>query len=397
MRVLFVGSYPPRECGIATFTRDLVASVGDTGLATCDVIAIDEPESGARVYPSEVVARIARDDRSSYVAAAAFANARPYDVVCVQHEYGLFGGHAGSMFLNFAKALQKPLVVSMHTVLSEPCVAIRDVAQAIAQRADKVVVLSPSGAGILEGVYGVAPGQIAMIHHGVPNVPFATTAAAKRRLGLHGRMVVSTFGLLNRGKGIEYAIDAIDEIRRDHPDVLYIVLGKTHPGVLRTEGEAYRSRLLARIKERGLQGNVAFVDRYFGIEELLEYLGATDIYVTPYLEREQIVSGTLAYAVGCGKPVISTPYRYAVDLLGAGRGLLCEFADSRSLAASLDRLLSDNALRAQTARTAYAYGREMTWDHVAREYARLFTKARSVGTRLPAIPAGGTREPAYVA
>jgi glycosyltransferase involved in cell wall biosynthesis len=375
----------------------LVASVGGSGLATCDVIAIDEPESGARVYSSEVVARISRDDRSSYVAAAAFANARPYDVVCVQHEYGLFGGHAGSMFLNFVKALRKPLVVSMHTVLSEPCVAIRDVAQAIGEHVDRVVVLSPSGAGILEDIYGLRPGRIEMIHHGVPNVPFTTTAAAKRRLGLHGRNVVSTFGLLNRGKGIEYAIDAIDEIRRDHPEVLYLVLGKTHPGVLRTEGEAYRSRLLARIKERNLQGNVAFVDRYFGIDELLEYLSATDIYVTPYLGREQIVSGTLAYAVGCGKPVVSTPYRYAVDLLGAGRGMLCAFADSGSLASSLDRLLSDATMRARIARTAYAYGREMTWDHVAREYARVFNSVRTSDELLPAVRSGEALLPAYVA
>jgi glycosyltransferase involved in cell wall biosynthesis len=301
------------------------------------------------------------------------------------------------MFLNFVKALRKPLVVSMHTVLSEPCVAVRDVAQAIGERVDRVVVLSPSGAGILEDVYGLRPGRVEMIHHGVPSVPFTATAAAKRRLGLHGRNVVTTFGLLNRGKGIEYAIDAIDEIRRAHPEVLYLVLGKTHPGVLRTEGEAYRSRLAARIKERNVQGNVAFVDRYFGIDELLEYLSATDIYVTPYLGREQIVSGTLAYAVGCGKPVVSTPYRYAVDLLGSGRGMLCDFADSRSLASSLDRLLSDVTMRARMARTAYAYGREMTWGHVAREYARVFSSVRTSDELLPAARSGEALLPAFVA
>jgi glycosyltransferase involved in cell wall biosynthesis len=387
MRVLFVGSYPPRECGIATFTRDLVNSVESSGLASCDVIAIDEAPGIGREYPREVVARIERDERSSYFAAAAFASARPYDVVCVQHEYGLFGGHVGSMFLHFVKSLQKPLVVSMHTVLSAPCVAMREIAQEIGERADKVVVLSPSGAGILEAASGVTAERIAMVHHGVPNVPFAKTAPAQAMLGLHGRKVVTTFGLLNRGKGIEYAIDAIDLIRHDHPEVLYLVLGKTHPGVVRSEGETYRARLAARIAERGLQDNVKFVDRYFGIDELLEYLGATDIYVTPYLEREQIVSGTLAYAVGCGKPVVSTPYRYAVDLLGDGRGMLCDFADAPSLALALDRLLGDGALREQTAAKAYAFGRQMTWENVAREYTKIFESVRASERLLPAFVA----------
>jgi glycosyltransferase involved in cell wall biosynthesis len=379
-----VGSYPPRECGIATFTRDLVAGVENSGLAACDVIAIDEAAGCEREYPPEVVARIVRDDRSSYFAAAAFASARPYDAVCVQHEYGLFGGHVGGMFLHFVKALEKPLVVSMHTVLSAPCEAMRQVAQEIGEHADKVVVLSPSGAGILESAYGLKAERIKMVHHGVPKVPFVKTAAAKERLGLQGRKVVATFGLLNRGKGIEYAIDAIDRIRRDHPEVLYLVLGKTHPGVVRTEGEAYRSRLIARIKEQNLQDHVAFVDRYFALDELLELLSATDVYVTPYLERDQIVSGTLAYAVGCGKPVVSTPYRYATDLLADGRGMLCDFADSRSLATALDRLLSDDALRARITTAAYAFGKNMTGDNVAREYGKIFADVRASESLRPA-------------
>jgi glycosyltransferase involved in cell wall biosynthesis len=357
----------------------LVASVDGSGLARCDVVAIDEAGAPERAYPKEVVARISRDDRSSYFAVAAFATARPYDVVCVQHEYGLFGGHAGSMFLHFAKSLQKPLVVSMHTVLSAPCGGMREVAQAIGNRAEKVVVLSPSGAGILEEAYGLKAEGIEMIHHGVPNVPFTRSAAAKERLGLQQRKVVTTFGLINRGKGIEYAIDAIDLIRDDHPEVLYLVLGKTHPGVVHSEGEVYRARLTARIEERKLQDNVIFVDRYFAIDELLELLSATDIYVTPYLDREQIVSGTLAYAIGCGKPVVSTPYRYAVDLLDDGRGMLCEFADARSLATAFDSLLSDDALRARITAKAWAFGRQMTWDNVAREYAKIFEAVQTSG------------------
>ncbi len=387
MRVLFVGSYPPRECGVATFTRDLVAGIGGSGLATCDVIAIDEQVGINRDYPPEVVARIQRDDRASYFAAAAFASARPYDVVCVQHEYGLFGGHVGGMFLHFVKALRKPLVVSMHTVLSTPCSAMREVAQEVGKRANKVVVLSPSGAGILESAYGLGSGSVEMIHHGVPDVPYTRTAAAKAHLGLQGRKVVTTFGLLNSGKGIEYAIDAIEDIRRKHPDVLYLVLGKTHPGVLQVEGEAYRSRLAQQIKERALQRNVTFVDRYFAIGELLEYLAATDIYVTPYLDREQIVSGTLAYAVGCGKPVVSTPYRYAVDLLAEGRGVLCDFSDSRSLSTAFDRLLSDDALRTGITAKAWAFGRQMTWDNVAREYTKLFKRVQTSETLLSAYVA----------
>lgn len=377
MRILFVGSYPPRECGIATFTRDLAAGMGSSGLAACDVIAIEESAESGREYPKEVVARIVRDDRASYFAAAAFANARPYDVVCVQHEYGLFGGHAGSKFLHFVNALGKPLVVSMHTVVSQPCDAMRHVARDIGARADAVVVLSPCGATILRDRYQLDPLRIEMIHHGVPDVPFASTTLAKQRLGLHGRKVVATFGLINRGKGIEHAIDAIDAVRRAHPEVLYLVLGKTHPGVVRNEGESYRISLKRRIAERGLEANVAFVDRYFNVDELLEYLAATDVYATPYLELDQIVSGTLAYAVGCGKPVVSTPYRYAVDLLGEGRGVLCDVANPAALAGAIERLLGDEALRAKTARAAYAFGRRMTWENVARDYAKIFERVRS--------------------
>ncbi|MFN2461509.1 MAG: glycosyltransferase family 4 protein [Candidatus Velthaea sp.] len=372
--MLFLGSFPPRECGIATFTRDVVNSY-DTRFGTkSEIIAIDEPGAENRSYPPEVLARLIQTDRSSYADIAHIVNAHPCDAVNIQHEYGLFGGDDGDWIVDLISTVRKPTIVSLHTVLPEPSPNHLRVARAICAAASAVVVLSETGRVILAERYGVDPRKINVIHHGVPDVPFRATDAAKASFGVADRTVISTFGLINRGKGLEYAIEAMRTIVATHPEALYLILGQTHPVIRRNEGESYRESLQASIAEHGLQDNVKLVDRYLEFDELVNYLQATDIYLTPYLNPVQIVSGTLAYAVGCGKAVVSTPYLYAEELLAHGRGFLVGFRDEHSIAKTITALLDDPDLRRATERRAYRFGRQMTWPHVADAYGRLFTE-----------------------
>jgi len=376
-RTLFLGSYPPRECGIATFMKDVLDSYDQVSGLSNEVVAIDEAGGEQREYPANVVARLRADDRSSYRAVAHAINAHPAEVLDVQHEYGLFGGPDGIWFLDLLEELTKPVVVSLHTVLPKPDDNHRATARRLCERADAVVVLSQTGKDILIDEYGVDPDKLRVIHHGVPDVPFRSTDVAKAKFGVSGRMVISTFGLISRGKGLEFGIDAMQAIVARHPEVLYLILGQTHPNVRRHEGESYRHELVARIAELGLQENVKLVDRYLEFDELLDYLAATDIYLTPYLNPVQIVSGTLAYAVGAGKAIVSTPYLYAEELLAHGRGFLAPFRDADAIAGALAALLDDPFLRRATERRAYRFGRQMTWPHVARAYARVFSSVLS--------------------
>lgn len=369
---LFMGSFPPRECGIATFTKDVVDSFDRAFGTASDVIAIDETAGDARAYDARVVGRLIQDDRASHIRAAAFANSHPAELINVQHEYGLFGGPDGIWFLDFLEELRKPVAVSLHTVLPEPSDSHRAVARRICERADSIVVLSQTGKDVLVDVYGVDEAKVQVIHHGVPDVPFRSTVAPKLQFGIGERMLISTFGLISRGKGLEYAIEAMRRVVQQHPEALYLILGQTHPGVRRHEGESYRESLHEKIAEYGLEQNVRLVDKYLDFDELIHYLDATDIYLTPYLNPVQIVSGTLAYAVGCGKAIVSTPYLYAKELLAHGRGFLVDFRDAGSLSERIITLLDDPWLRSSTERRAYRYGRQMTWPNVAGEYGRLF-------------------------
>ncbi len=262
----------------------------------------------------------------------------------------------------------------MHTVLPEPDDVMLRVTRALCERSSRVVSLSATGRDLLERVYGIDPQRLRVIHHGVPDVPFTDTTLSKASFGIGQRMVVSTFGLINRGKGLEYAIEAMRDVVKRHPEVLYLILGETHPVVRRREGESYREELQELVRSSGLQYNVQLIDKYLDFDELVSYLQATDIYLTPYLNPVQIVSGTLAYAVGCGKAIVSTPYLYAQELLAYGRGFLCEFRDARSITEHVNALLDDPSLRRSTERRAYRFGRQMTWPHVAREYGRLFVE-----------------------
>jgi glycosyltransferase involved in cell wall biosynthesis len=371
---LFLGSYPPRECGIATFTKDVVDAYDRAFGFASPVIAIDEPGADTRRYDPEVVARIREQSRESYASAAELVSIYPADLINIQHEYGLFGGERGEWLADFMSVLDKPAVLTMHTVLPDPDETYLRVTQALCEEASKVVALSETGRGLLERVYGVDPDVLQVIHHGVPDVPFQDTAAAKASFGIGQRTVISTFGLISRGKGLEYAIEAMRDVVKRHPETLYLILGETHPVVRRQEGESYRESLIAMVRQYGLNYNVQLIDKYLEFDEVVSYLAATDIYLTPYLNPAQIVSGTLAYAVGCGKAIVSTPYLYAQELLAHNRGFLCDFRDASSIANRLNMLLDDPALRRATERRAYRFGRQMTWPNVAMQYGRLFSE-----------------------
>ncbi|MGA8576869.1 MAG: glycosyltransferase family 4 protein [Candidatus Cybelea sp.] len=343
------------------------------------VIAVDEPGGDVRRYLPEVVGRIAQEERAGYASAARFVNQYPVDLVNIQHEYGLFGGERGEWLVDFIRTLQKPVVLTLHTVLPEPDETYLRVTRELCEQAARVVSLSETGRALLENVYGIDPHRLETIHHGVPDVPFQDTYAAKASFGIGLRTVISTFGLISRGKGLEYAIEAMRSVVKRHPETLYLILGETHPVVRRNEGESYRESLHAMVREFKLHYNVQLVDKYLDFDEVVSYLAATDIYLTPYLNPVQIASGTLAYAVGCGKAIVSTPYLYAQELLAHNRGFLCDFRDAGSIAARLNMLLDDPALRRATERRAYRFGRQMTWPHVAAEYGALFAELSPQG------------------
>jgi glycosyltransferase involved in cell wall biosynthesis len=392
IRVLVLGSFPPRECGIATFTKDVMDSLTSCGGATCEVVAVDEPGGESRTYCPAVAGRLTRDDRASYGAIASLIDAHPASVLLAQHEYGLFAGEDGESFVDLIAAVRLPVVVTLHTVLPTPNAHHRAVAQRICDVARSVVVLSHTAKELLQRVYDVRSDRIRVIPHGVPDVPFQPAVRSKARLGLSGRTLISTFGLLSRGKGLEDAIEAMCTVVAHHPEALYLILGQTHPLVRQQEGESYRESLHALVAARGLERHVSFVNRYLSYEELVAYLLATDIYLTPYLNRDQIVSGTLAYAVGCGKAIVSTPYLYAQELLAGHRGVLCRFRDADSMAAAIVALLDAPARRHAIERRAYEYGRRMTWPHLAESYMDVFRECGAPGAAVVPCRDLGSRE-----
>jgi glycosyltransferase involved in cell wall biosynthesis len=373
-RIALVCDYVPRQCGIATFSADVrSALVGRFPGVDVPVIAVtDRPDYA---YPPEVSCEIAEGSVSSYRRAGQFINASGADVVCLQHEYGIYGGRAGQHLLALLRELRVPVVSHLHTALEHPSPSRRRVLNEIIRHSERVVVMTQRGRRILEEVHKVDPGRIDVIPHGIPDVPFVPPEERKWQLDAAGRPVLLTFGLLNSVKGIEHVIAALPAIVAAEPDVLYIILGATHPAVKRIEGEAYRRKLKRLVTRLGVGRNVRFCNRFVGIEELKEFLLATDIYVTPYLYREQITSGTLAYAFGCGKAVISTPYWHAEELLAGGRGVLVPFADSAAIARGAIGLLGDQARLEAMRRQAYELGRGMIWSEVARQFMATYQAA----------------------
>jgi len=373
MRVALLGNHLPRKCGIATFTTDLSDALSAAGPdLDCFVLAMNDGRNQYD-YPERVRFELTDNDAGAYTRAADFLNVNAVDVISVQHEYGIFGGKAGGHLLPFLRQLRMPIVTTLHTILSTPNLHQRRVMDEITALSDRLIVMTAGGATLLREVHGVSGDTIDVIPHGIPNVPFA---GSKNRLGVEGRPVILTFGLLSPDKGIEHVIDALPTILSQYPDVVYIVLGATHPHIVERQGETYRVMLEDRAKRLGVDGNVIFHNRFVSLPELSEFLAAADIYITPYLNPEQITSGTLAYAVGAGKAVISTPYAYARELLADGRGILVPWKDSSAIAKEIVGLLDDPEKRLDMRRRAAEHGRAMLWPAVAQSYLRTFERAR---------------------
>lgn len=364
-KAAMIGNFPPRKCGIATFTRDALASLQEQlPGAVWTLVAMDDFE-GSHDYPDEVTHVIPQDEIDAYVRIADQLNCWGAEVVFIQHEFGIFGGEAGSNVLQLMRRLRMPTVVTLHTVLENPSPAQKCVIDEILQLSSAVIVMTEMGADILARVHSAGPSKVHVIPHGAPERPFASPETFKARLGLVGHKVLMTFGLLSPNKGLETIIRALPEILQRHPDTLYLIVGATHPHLVARDGEAYRKRVIALAASLGVDANLRFINRFVGDEELVDLLQAADIYVTPYLTEAQIVSGTLSYAIALGKPVVSTPYWHAKEALADGVGAICGFEDDKAFAREITALLSDQIKREAMARRAYKAGEPSRWRKVA--------------------------------
>ncbi len=375
-KVAFVGNYLPRQCGIATFTTDLCESFASINPSVqCYAIPITDIEEGYQ-YPERVRLEIKEQDLDTYKAAADFLNLNNFDIVCLQFEYGIFGGKAGSYILSLLRNLKMPMITTLHTVLKNPNAEQRRVMDELLAKSDYVVVMSQKAVEILHGVYETPLDKVRLIPHGIHDVPFIDPNFYKDEYGVEGKIVILTFGLLSPQKGIEFVLRALPEIIKNHPNVVYLVAGVTHPNLLRHEGEKYRLSLQRLADELGIKGQVIFYNKFVPVEELKEIITLADIYITPYLEETQITSGTLAYSFGAGNAVISTPYWHAQELLADGRGILVPFGDSDSITKAIIKLIQNEVERHTMRKNAYLLGREMTWNKVAQQYGNLFAEAR---------------------
>jgi glycosyltransferase involved in cell wall biosynthesis len=382
-RIAFIGNYLPRECGIATFTTDLcTALAAEFGQGRLFAIPVNDPDSSYK-YPEQVRLEITQEDIASYERAAEFLNFNGNDLVCLQHEYGIFGGSAGRYILALLRKLRMPLVTTLHTVLREPDANQRIVLEEIAQLSDRLVVMSELAARMLREVYAVPGEKIDVIPHGVPDMTFMDPNYFKDQFGTEGKSVLLTFGLLSPNKGIENVIRALPAILKIHPNVVYIVSGVTHPHIRRREGEHYREELQALAEKLGVSSNLILNNRFVSTEELIEHVGAADIYITPYRQEAQVVSGTLAIALGAGKAIISTPYWHARELLADKRGVIVPFDSPDAIAESVLALLGNEAERHAMRKRAFLYSRGTTWPKTAKAYMATFQRARLERTLKP--------------
>ncbi len=373
--VVFISTYPPVQCGIATFTRDLANAVELVGWTPL-VVAVDKGE--VDYADQRVIWRIRKDRVQDYEQAAQFLNRLQPTAVSLQHEFGLFAGEMGEEILRLVRALRVPLFVTLHTVEPQPRDIMKRILTELVTYAQGVMVMSHTAVQLLKQVYHVPTHHVRVVPHGAPDVPFLNTDVAKSKLGLTGRKVISTFGLISRGKGIEDVITAMRDVVSHHPDALYLVLGQTHPNVRAYEGESYRESLVALVSQLGLSEHVRFVNSYLSQDALLRYLMASDIYITPYPNPGQISSGTLTYALACGCAVVSTPYLYAKEMLADGRGVLVPFRNPQAIAQALNHLLSDNAYRERLRQKAYQFTRHMTWQAVGVQFVQWLSRATHV-------------------
>jgi len=385
LKVLFIGTYVPKECGIATFTHDLLNSVyGEYNDVQCEVIALNNA-SETYNYPDEVVFQIERDKIEDYYRAADYINQSNADIVCLQHEFGLFGGSAGDYIFAILSGINKPVITTMHTIIREPELEYRVSTEKLIRYSEKLVVMSQTAVEMLKEVYEVAEDKIEVIFHGLPDYPFNNCDKYKKMLNLKGSPLVLTFGLLSPNKGIESMLEALPDVVNQYPNLVYLILGATHPEVKKRHGEAYRQYLKNKVSELGLEDNVIFHNKFVEKEELCNYILASDIYASPYLSREQIVSGALTYAIGMGKAIVSTPYWYAQEMLSDNRGLLVDFGDSEGFKNSLLLLIENPEDCEDMRKKAYAFGRKMTWENVGREYNTIFSNALKNENTYPKI------------
>lgn len=392
-RVAFVASYPPRECGIGTFTYDVVNAydaIDPSRLST--VVAVNDYgqmyDYDLHDYQGRVRYQIDAEDLDTYIEVADELNRSRVQVVNIQHEYGIFGGPDGEYAVEFMHRLDKPVVLTMHTVLPHPDGHFKEVTQRLLNEASAVVVLANRAVPLILDNYDVPRERLHVIPHGIPNFTRKEMIRRKTKklLGFGARPLLSTFGLIGPSKAIEYVIEALPAIVEQHPDVLYLVIGETHPHIRKREGESYRNHLVDLAAQLGVQRHVRFNNRFLSNTELIRYLAATDVYIMAYLNKDQIVSGTLAYAVGSGKAVVATPFAYAEEMLAAGRGIIVPFKDSASIAQAVNKLLGDRRALLQMEERAYRFSRPMTWPNVARMYLALFRSL--VQTRVPIHAAG---------
>lgn len=376
-RVAFVGNSLPRRCGIATFTTDLQQAMATAAGCSDTAIVAMTDEGGDYEYPAVVRLQIHANELEEYKRAAHFLNAGPFDVVCLQHEFGIFGGAAGSHIVTLLSLLTKPIVTTLHTVLAEPSPVQRRVMGEIIDASTTVVVMAEKGRELLQATYGIAADKIEMIPHGIPDYAFGGPDLAKLRRGFSGKAVILTFGLISPNKGIEVMIDAMPAILARRADAVYVVLGATHPNLVRREGETYREKLKARARQLGVEDRVVFLDQFVDQATLIDFISMCDVYATPYLNEAQMTSGTLAYSFGAGKAVVSTPYWHAQELLADGRGVLVPFGDSAAIGAEIATLLTDDLRRHALRRDAYSYSRAMTWQRTAERYLAVYAAAAS--------------------
>jgi glycosyltransferase involved in cell wall biosynthesis len=378
-KIAFVGDYLPRQCGIATFTSDLLEAVADAHpQSQCFSVSVNDIKGGYE-YAEVVRFEIEEQDLSSYLRAADFLNISNVDIVCLQHEFGIFGGPAGGHILGLLRELRMPVVTTLHTILRVPRADQRRVMHELVSLSTRLVVMAERGRQMLQEIYQAPPTKIDLIPHGIPDVGFVDPTYFKDQFGVEGRVVLLTFGLLSPNKGIEYVLNALPQILTEFPDVVYIVLGATHPNELREHGEAYRLSLEILAKKKNIEKNVIFYNQFVDLENLKEFIGAADLYITPYLNEAQITSGTLAYTFGAGKAVVSTPYWHAAELLAEDRGVLVPFGDAQAIAREVIGLLRDDTRRHAIRKNAYRLGREMVWSNVAQLYMRSFELSRIEG------------------
>lgn len=382
--IAFLSTYPPRECGIATFTEDLITAMDNIGIINAHVIAISNSEHCS--YDKKVMAEIRQNEKKDYIGMAKRLNASNIDLLVIEHEYGIYGGEHGEYILDLVNNLEIPVVTTLHTILSEPSPKQRLIINELGKKSEKMITMARNTKQMLQSIYGVESEKIEVIHHGVPKKLVQSRETLKKKLGYENRQIISTFGLIGPGKGIEHGIEAIGKVisGSDNRDVLYLILGQTHPA-LKEAGTVYRKKLEELVNKLDLSRNIKFVNKYLSKDEIIQYLQLSDIYMTPYLAKDQAVSGTLAYAVGYGRAIVSTPYLYAKEMLSEGRGLLAEFSNPDTLADCIKQILQDPDKKAVMERKTAKIGRTMYWDKVALNYTDVLLSIITASTKIGAM------------